>query len=462
MSLPGSSDRLERSYPSAQSASQASTSAAPKSSAAQLAQRPTTQPVNGVASFPQLSASTEEIVKRINANGGAQPGLQAAREQVLQRIVTSENIATPTRQTMPGRGRGRGRGRARGSTGSGTRSLRERKEGAANAPSTPTSRRGRASSRGRGGSKRGGARKRIKTEEDEEEEFDDDGQTSDVRNGAVDVKPRADTVLKPYTTSSETFTSLPTKTKSGRRVHRPTQYDPAVKTPTRRRGPYRRLAEATICRVCQRGYSPSKNMIVYCDGCNTPYHQYCHDPPIEDDVVKVEEKEWACIECTSLRRNASAKGLSEVELQTAVGGEGLSPEEVCHLVDFNLDSMDRFYQHGPDMIFCGNNRNEPISIVFPIHLLSRSLCTPARSIQVSPCSHQTRNLSSLALPICHSMCYLQPPRTSTTTPPRPPEMILAGEMIIQCRIFPTIRAVPPPRPSARKPLQLCHQQLPLT
>ena len=88
------------------------------------------------------------------------------------------------------------------------------------------------------------------------------------------------------------------------------------------------MAEASVCRVCQRGHSPSRNLIVFCDGCNTPYHQYCHDPPVEDEVVKVEEKEWLCSYCTGSRQTALIGGLGEAELRSASSGEGLSLEEV--------------------------------------------------------------------------------------------------------------------------------------
>lgn len=91
------------------------------------------------------------------------------------------------------------------------------------------------------------------------------------------------------------------KTKSGRKVHRPTQFDPAARTPTRRRGPYRRFHDSRICRICQRGHSPQSNMIVFCDGCNIPYHQLCHDPPIDDLVIAITDTEWFCREC-SLKR----------------------------------------------------------------------------------------------------------------------------------------------------------------
>lgn len=91
------------------------------------------------------------------------------------------------------------------------------------------------------------------------------------------------------------------KTKSGRKVHKPPQFDPAAKTPTRRRGPYRRFLDSRICNICQRGHSPQSNMIVFCDGCNRAYHQLCHDPPIDDLVIAIAESEWFCKDCSSKR-----------------------------------------------------------------------------------------------------------------------------------------------------------------
>jgi hypothetical protein len=91
------------------------------------------------------------------------------------------------------------------------------------------------------------------------------------------------------------------KTKSGRKVHRPAPFNPAQKAPSRRRGPYRRNYDARICKVCQRGHSPQSNMIVFCDGCNVPFHQLCHDPPIDDLVIAVESAEWYCAGCSKLR-----------------------------------------------------------------------------------------------------------------------------------------------------------------
>lgn len=109
------------------------------------------------------------------------------------------------------------------------------------------------------------------------------------------------------------------KTKSGRKVHRPAHFNPAQKTPSRRRGPYRRNHDARICRVCQRGHSPHSNQIVFCDGCNGPFHQLCHDPPIDDLVIQVESAEWFCSSCAKLRE--------QKPLQFGLSGVALTEEE---------------------------------------------------------------------------------------------------------------------------------------
>jgi hypothetical protein len=57
--------------------------------------------------------------------------------------------------------------------------------------------------------------------------------------------------------------------------------------------------------------TPQNNQIVYCDGCNTPYHQFCHDPPIEKDVIQIAEKEWFCKPCVKTRELAQF-GLSSL------------------------------------------------------------------------------------------------------------------------------------------------------
>lgn len=119
---------------------------------------------------------------------------------------------------------------------------------------------------------------------------------------------------------SDDFTPTATQTKSGRQVQRPSLYVPPVTPPSskkprnvttvgtadegqaqgarKRKRFYRKGKEInTNCIHCQRGYSPSANVIVFCDACNHAWHQLCHDPPIGDEIVAVRESQWFCREC---------------------------------------------------------------------------------------------------------------------------------------------------------------------
>lgn len=96
---------------------------------------------------------------------------------------------------------------------------------------------------------------------------------------------------------------------------------------------------------CQRGHSPTSNVIVFCDQCNRAWHQLCHDPPIETEFVTVKEKEWHCRECkpvqititqpTVVRSNPNLNGpsfspqthLPLVLPSVEIGGEGFSADE---------------------------------------------------------------------------------------------------------------------------------------
>lgn len=82
--------------------------------------------------------------------------------------------------------------------------------------------------------------------------------------------------------------------------------------------PYGRRQETHVCKICQRGNSPKFNQIVFCDECNTPYHQLCHNPQIDRIVVDVADAQWFCRDCQPRRR--------ELPLETGITGEGLSLE----------------------------------------------------------------------------------------------------------------------------------------
>ncbi|CUS07189.1 unnamed protein product [Tuber aestivum] len=172
-------------------------------------------------------------------------------------------------------------------------------------PKTAQTPKGGARSRARGGTGRGARRRKASN-----------APIKDESDGA----------------SSEEFTMEGVKTKSGRKVHRPAHFNPAQKQPSRRRGPYRRIHDARICKICQRGHSPQSNMIVFCDGCNTPYHQLCHDPPIDDLVIAVAEAEWFCASCSKKRE--------ERPLSTGLSGQGLTEDEKrAYLASLPLSSL---------------------------------------------------------------------------------------------------------------------------
>lgn len=132
------------------------------------------------------------------------------------------------------------------------------------------------------------------------------------------------------TDASENYNPMPTTTKSGRAVTKPTTFAPPAPSPAsgqkRKRAYNRKNPELTVCKVCLRPHSPASNMIVFCDGCNTPYHRYCHHPPIDQKVVDVPEMEWFCADCSAER--APPQPETQVDVSTFVSGEGLSEDKV--------------------------------------------------------------------------------------------------------------------------------------
>ncbi len=150
----------------------ASTSAPPTTHTSMVQSSPTFVAPKPV--LPKLSASTNEILARVNlSNGkGTTPGWEAAREQVLSQMLTSHNMpASAALLVSPNRGRG-----AKGTSPAARGTIRVENTdtkpigGPTFTPSntTPNGRprgRGRGSSRARGGA-RGGKRKRAGSSED--------------------------------------------------------------------------------------------------------------------------------------------------------------------------------------------------------------------------------------------------------------------------------------------------------
>lgn len=108
---------------------------------------------------------------------------------------------------------------------------------------------------------------------------------------------------------SASYQPTATVTKSGRSIQKPAQFNPAAdqmspsapSTNKRKRNPQKVGAEGQLCVKCSRGHSPTHNQVVFCDGCNDAWHQWCHEPKIPKDVVEIPDKEWICVNCHDKR-----------------------------------------------------------------------------------------------------------------------------------------------------------------
>ncbi|KAH9872053.1 hypothetical protein J1614_006313 [Plenodomus biglobosus] len=246
------------------------------------------------SSFAQFSASTAAILERLQGKGGhasRSAALEAKRAEILQNYVTSDKLPTPP--PMPSAGR-RGRGGRVGAP-SGLKS-----EAGASSGRAPGRGRGRARGSG-GGRGRGRGGKRKRSESEEESDHDDDD--SDL---------------------SSSYTPLPTRTKSGRSVNKPVAFVPTIPEPSQRvkRPRSAKTMLAAKCKTCHRETDPTNNRIVFCDACSTAYHQYCHTPPIDNDVVTVLEKAWLCNPCIQSKQQPVV-----ARVQDLVAADRLSIEE---------------------------------------------------------------------------------------------------------------------------------------
>ncbi|KAB5532714.1 CoA-transferase family III domain-containing protein [Coniochaeta sp. 2T2.1] len=143
------------------------------------------------------------------------------------------------------------------------------------------------------GSKAGTKRKRAATkgQDDETSSLSSLSDASGEENEASD---------KPATPSAP-----PILTKSGRHVQKPTTYNPAEmeSSSAKKRTHYSktRTVEQALCKKCTRMHSPASNQIVFCDGCNEGWHQMCHDPWIDDAIVRDTKTAWFCSGCQAKR-----------------------------------------------------------------------------------------------------------------------------------------------------------------
>ncbi len=342
---------------------------------------PAATPSSAVLPNPALKIPNADGSVTINQNT---PEWEAAREAVLSQMVTSQDIAaTPTPKVTRGgvktggrRGRGGRRtkvkieepddapprtldgpvraknkgGRPRGSRAGGTpRGGRGGgTPGSARGGATPGSGRAGVNKGGRPRGSRAGhsaaalagrligrgiKRKRKRGDDDDDEKDDTDASEEFIPIAATSSGRRINQV--------KTFSPVvldPTKGISNKTPQSATRAPLPEPPSTARKAKRRRKpGEAAVCINCGRGHSPNSNMIVFCDGCSTPWHQYCHDRPITPSFIQIEEKEWNCAECTTVQEEkthisgkVSADRMSLSEKRTYL--QGLEKGELVSLL----------------------------------------------------------------------------------------------------------------------------------
>ena len=105
------------------------------------------------------------------------------------------------------------------------------------------------------------------------------------------------------------------------------------------------VADDIVCTLCHDGNSPKHNRIVLCDECDTPYHQHCHKPAIEDRVVEIPDAEWICSKCDDLRghkrRKVEIVGAASINVagssssrsfSSDASGDGLTEDQVQNII----------------------------------------------------------------------------------------------------------------------------------
>jgi hypothetical protein len=238
------------------------------------------------------------ILKRINSGAGTNslarmrmtgtpPGYENMRQEVLKSMKTSMNTPLPPSEPpKTGGRRGQGTrssiGSASSGAGLGTPTI--------SAGSTSIGSNGVPGTAGKGK----GARSKLKVGVKRKKKNDSESSSESLAMSGLGGDSESE--------SSPDIIDFPKVTQSGRAVVKPTQFVPAVSdTPAKKRGISKKSQENALCKRCGRGHSPSKNMIVFCDGCNLGWHQMCHDPPITEDAVKDESSTWFCTGCGKKR-----------------------------------------------------------------------------------------------------------------------------------------------------------------
>lgn len=134
----------------------------------------------------------------------------------------------------------------------------------------------------------------------------------------------------------------PTMTKSGRQILKPDTYDPAAAEQNAKKSTklVKRTAEQALCKKCTRMHSPASNQMVFCDGCNDPWHQRCHDPWIGDEIIKDPNVNWYCMVCQAKRERSQPK--KKVEQPRFGSWAGRSAAQVSYILQLK-DCMSEWH-----------------------------------------------------------------------------------------------------------------------
>ncbi len=228
--------------------------------------------------------------------GGRRPKVKIeGADGVTAEIAAAAGVKIET----PTRGKNRG-GRPRGSRAGSSAARAGVNRGGRPRGSTTVNRGGRPRGSRAGGSAAGllghTVKKKRKRADDDENEKDDTDVSEEFNLLAHTSSGRRITQAKTFSPIIIDHPASATK-KTTSNIPRTDTPPTAKKAKLKRRKP----GEAAVCINCGRGHSPNSNQIVFCDGCNTPWHQYCHDRPITPSVIQFEEKEWICSECHTAR-----------------------------------------------------------------------------------------------------------------------------------------------------------------
>jgi hypothetical protein len=67
-------------------------------------------------------------------------------------------------------------------------------------------------------------------------------------------------------------------------------------------------------------HSPASNQMVFCDGCNDGWHQMCHEPWIEQAVIRYPDRPWFCSTCQAKRDRHFASSSAKKPKIAGAGG----------------------------------------------------------------------------------------------------------------------------------------------